>query len=250
MSLGVQNTATRIDQNWMDSNRNEKYGQPLLSRVIDYTGTPGGISNGIKLTGQISSAIGATGVAAGAGQALGVFGIVRLPSALRRAYDALMAAQESHGEDDDLTQRQTTKAVGETMGALTAVGNTINFVGAANPMLGTLTKITDFGDDVADLTVAYGDYNKAVKLEEDTTGPLKKVVTHSKHYYWLCVVKAFMSIASAFAALIMFLSGVQLLPVIAMTLFSLSTTLLSIRKDLFKDEGEHRIISFASTVTI
>jgi hypothetical protein len=56
------------------------------------------------------------------------------------------------------------------------------------------------------------------------------------------VVKATLSVAAADFALIMLLTGVQILPLVLAILLSLTTTIVAIRRDIFKNESRFQLI--------
>ena len=65
----------------------------------------------------------------------------------------------------------------------------------------------------------------------------KAVLAHTTKNKMLCIAKAVMSLVAGIFAGIMFVTGVPVLSTTAMTVLSLATALVAIRRDLHKNEG-------------
>lgn len=255
MSLAIQNTAIRIDENWLNENRNEKADQTFLTQFSEYTGRVIGALRTLQVTkgcAKLRNNIGlspspvAASLENSAGVAISALGIVRLPSATQDAVKAVAALNQDDGIP---VERKVGKAVRDTMDAISAWVYAFIFFTGNLAFLG-VARVSDLANDGADLGISAADYNKAVQCEAAASGDVKKVFTHTKNYNMLRIAKAVASLASAVFALILFLTGAQLVSVIALTLLSITTALFAIRRDLYKEEGPHPIINFDRSVIV
>lgn len=255
MVPAIQNTAIRIDDHWLNENQNEKVDQTFFTRFTEYTGKAIGalrslqvIKGSAKLRNEIGrspSSI-ATGLEGNTGVAISALGIVRLPSVTQDAVRAVVALNQDDGVSVD---RKIGKAIRDTMDAVSAwVYASIFFTG--NLAFLGVAKVSDLANDGADLTLSVADYGQAVQYETAASGDVKKAFTHTKNYNMLRIAKAIASFVSAILGVVFLLTGAQLFSVVALVALSITTALLAIRRDLYKEEGQYRVISFDRSLII
>ncbi len=246
MSSAVSQNAY-IDQKWVDSRRREE--KPFFERLSDYVGKTGGAARILQLLKGVSgiakqtapnAAVVASHLEASTGAALGSLGLVRLPGAIKEAASSIHQLSQ---EDDAPVKRKITIAFRDTMGVVTASGSCASFV-TQNPSFRNVAQFTGLAGDVSDLVIIRSDYNKASEHESVAEGEMKRVFAHTRYNKMLNICKTTVSIAAGILGLVMFLTGMKLVSAIAMIILSLSTTLLAIRADLHKEEGEFPIVSF------
>lgn len=247
MSLAIQN-GTLIDQNWLNTNRNtdeKSFGE----RYLDFSGKAVGAVRTLQVIKGVATLTPsplAADLARNSGIAIGGLGIVRLPSL---AKDAITAVTNLSKDNGATSERKMGIAIRDTMDAVTGWGNSASFV-LNIPAIRTVTQFTDLTTDVADFGLSVSDYSQAAEYEDVAVGDVKKAFTHTKNYLMLRIAKAIASIVIGVLAILMFLTGAQLLPTVAMVLLAMTTAALAIRRDIFKDEGEYRVISFDTPVRV
>ena len=248
---------TTIDRNWLEANGNEKANDSAFQRLLDYENTSNGVFRSlqavqktaklgnqiVKEAGSIPSAM-STGLATNLGIATSAMGLARLPAVTSQAIQSISAV----GDDKNTTDlsRKVKNAVRDT-GEAVAIGGYATLFVTGSPAAQTVAQIADMTSDVADFDLAISDYRKAAELETMATGDVKKAVTHSKNFHFLRIAKIVASIATVVLGAILVAKGV---PLLALMMLSLVTTLLAITKDIYKTMGQHKVITFDRNVTL
>jgi hypothetical protein len=255
MALVVQNTVTRIDQDWLDKNKNEKAGQPLYTTYSDYAAKAIGAFRSLQVVRGVCKLWNGTNIAPspvvknledGAGAAMTGLGIVRIPSATQDAIGRVVDLTKNDGVALD---RKVALLVKDGSDALTTWIYSASYLTGASTFLG-VARVADLAGDGADFGLSVDDYSKAVDCEAAASGDVKAAFTHSKNYYMLRIAKAVTSVVSAILALIFFVTGAQIVSVTALIVLSLVSALLAIRRDMYKEEGQFRVIGFDRTVIV
>lgn len=226
-------------------NTNYNPDQTIAGRFVDYTGSAIGAlraSSVIRGVSRLYNAIAAnpspvaTQIDSVAGTTMTGLGIVRLPSATRSAIEDVAKVSEAGPEHRNIAV--AFRSMMDAIVAWTSVGALVT----ANPTLRNVATLADFSQDVADLGISAADYNQAAIYEKSAVGDVKEAFAHTRKYNMLRIAKAVMSVAAAFFAVWMLMTGVTLLPLILTILLSLATTVIAIRRDLYKDEGRFKLI--------
>lgn len=247
MSLAIQK-ATLIDQNWLNANRNTD-AKSLGEQCIDYAGQAIGaqrILSVIKDAAKLTPNPLARELSDHSNVAISGLGVVSLPLVTKDAYTALIDLRSENGTS---TERKIGVAVRDAMDAVSTWGNAVSFVLQKHAILDVM-QFTELTSDMADFGLSVADYSQAEEYEAIAEGDVKKAFSHTKNYFMLRVAKAVMSVAAGILAIVMFLTGVQLLSTVAMIFLSITSAALAIRRDIFKDEGEYRIVEIDSLVRI
>lgn len=245
-----------INQNWLQENVNEKADNSAFDHLVDFTGKATGAYRTLQIS-QKTVGLGsevAKELGYGISPALNEFGhklgigasaldLPRLPSATSEAIKSLSALRK---EDDVSFFRKAIKAVRDTMDAIGAYSYASIFI-TANPALKPVAQAAVLTADFADLQMSTSDYSKASELEAIATGDAKVALNHSKKYYFLRILKAVASIATAILG---FTVLVSLMPVIALMIVFMSSTVFAIMRDLHKESGRFNVIKFDSEVTV
>jgi len=253
MTLAVQKGSILIDQNWLNANRNEKAGLSFPDRFTEYSGKAIGafrdlqvIKGVANLWDSFNPSPVASKLATSAGVATSALGLVRLPSATQ---DAVKAITNLSVDDGVSVERKSAVAVKDVTEAVASwVYSTIFITGNAS-LIG-VARFADLASDGADLGISLNDYNKAANCESVATGEAKNAFTHTKNYNMLRIAKAVTSVVSAILAVFLLLTGAQLFSVVAMTALSITSTLLAIRRDLYNDQGDYKVIKFDRPVLV
>lgn len=249
MSINIKKEVV-VDQNWLDVNRGDD--KSSIGRFLDYTGKSTGalrVIQVIKGFAQMKSLVSTTpspvadNLVRASGAAVSSLGIVRLPSVTQDAFNAVSNLSVDNGVS---SERKAGTAIKDSMDAVSAWGNSLSFV-ANIPNIRNFTQLTDLTTDVCDFGLSISDYSMAEKFEEVATGDVKNVFTRTKNYYMLRIAKAVVSVVSGILAIAMFLTGALFIPAIAMTLLSISSAFLAIRRDLYKDD---RVVNFDLPVRV
>ncbi len=212
----------------------------FFTRFVEYSGTTIGLIRDLSLVRGVCrlyhEVLGpsevAKNMASNTGTAMAAVGVVLLPGVVAEAVTSIAKL----GKDDGAsTARKTAVAVQNTFGAAHAVAGAGAFV-LGLPLRNVAT-LLDAGQDVVDLGVSVADYRKVSQLEEASAGELKESYAHTRQYNLLRIVKAVLAVTSGIFAALFILHGWQLLPLIAAIFLSIATTLVAIRRDMFKSEG-------------
>lgn len=221
--------------------------QTFLGRFVEYTGSSIGAIRSLSLMRGISrlynqtvstpsSTMETLDTTASAG--ISAIGIVLLPYRTQETYQLVSDLRNSDGTP---MQRKVELAMRSSMDTVSAWMST-GAVLTGNPTFRNISVITDFTQDVADLKIAADDYKSTSDYEVFASGEVKEALAHTRKYHLLRIAKATLSIAAALFALLMIFTGVQLLPLVLAILLSLTTTIVAIRRDIFKNEGKFRLI--------
>ncbi|MBX7067248.1 MAG: hypothetical protein K1X28_08460 [Parachlamydiales bacterium] len=232
MTVAVQNT-------------NYSENKTFLGRFVDYTGSAVGAMRECSMIRGVCrlynavvanpSPVAST-VEGVAGTTVTGLGIVRLPSATRAAIEDVAKAG-----DDTPGWRKIGVAFRSVMDAVFAWTSVGAFV-TSNPTLRNVATVADFSQDSADLAIAVADHNQLTRYEKAASGDVKEAFAHSRKYNMLRVAKAVLSVAAGVFAMWMLMTGVTILPLVLTILLSLATTMVAIRRDLYKDEGKFKLI--------
>lgn len=219
----------------------------FLGSFVDYTGTAVGQLRSWSLVRSVSrlfnalsptSSSGATAAIGVADTAISAIGVVLVPARTKDAYQSIVKIGDADGvplqRKIDLAMRDTMEAASSWMGAAAWI--------TRNPALESATSITNLTQDAADLKVAAENYRAASSFESLASGDVLEALEHTRKYHLLRIIKATLSVAAAIFALIMLLTGVQILPLVLAILLSLTTTIVAIRRDIFKNEGRFQLI--------
>lgn len=252
--------ATIIDANWLAENRNPKSTQSLIEHGLDYTGRSVGatrelqtIQKTVKVANHVLHDLGRETapvmreLSTNLGIGVSALNVARLPSATSDAIKSLSALTKT---DDVTFGRKVLKAVRDTGDAGAAYAYAAMFIKGALPVIGTVAQVVDMVGDLADTKLSWNDYCESSRLESIAKGEGKVAATHSREYYFLRVVKAVMSVANTFFAVLAIATGFQLLPVLALLISSLFNVLVAIKRDIHKESGEFKVISFDKEVRL
>lgn len=221
----------------------------FLGSFIDYTGTAVGQLRSwglIRSVSRLFNALsptpssGAAFAETSANTAISAIGAVCVPMRTKEAYQALAKIGDVDGVP---LQRKIDLATRATMEAASSWMSTAAWV-TKTPALDSATSIANLTQDVADLKIAAEDYKAASNYESLATGDVKEALEHTRKYHLLRVVKAVLSTAAAVFALMMIFTGIQVLPLALAVLLSLTTTIVAIRRDIFKNESRFQVIDF------
>lgn len=219
----------------------------FLGSFIEYTGSAVGQLRSWSLIRSISRlynefsqspSSAATAVDTTASTAISALGAVLVPMRTKDAYRAIV----SIGNQDGIPlQRKIDLATRASMEAASSWMSTGVWV-TGNPALRSATAVTDLTQDVADLKIATEDYRAASNYETLASGDVKEALEHTRKYHMLRIVKAVLSVAAALFAIMMLLTGIQILPLVLAILLTLTTTIVAIRRDIFKNESRFQLI--------
>lgn len=249
-------TATIVDQNWLNANRNKKVDDSALERTCDYLSTANGAYRGlqsvektIQIGNEFSNQLGAHSAqfVRDLGTATAAMGMCRLPSVTSQVIKSLSAIGDQKNPTD--MSRKMANAVKDTADAVLTYGYTGAFI-TKNTPLAIVANIADLTCNVTDVTLSVTDYTSAAKLESAASGQIKEAITHSKNYYLFRIIKATLSIASGILGLTMVALGAPLLPALALIILSVTTTIFAVMRDNYKYMGQFRVIDFDRAVTI
>ena len=251
----ISKKTTVIDLEWLMKNRNKKSEYSPTKRITKYLGKWKGEFQGalaLKKVAKLGAEIGKyTGFESSIatlkdfdrniGYGIGGLGILALPAVSAKAIKSLSSLRVDEKVDGVPFQRKAAKAVKAVGDTVSAYSAAIVFVFKASPVVRTVAHVAGCLADVADLQVSYANYQKAEKLKETASEPVRCTLERSKQYYYLCMVKNVTSLACAILGMTLFLSGG---PLILLIIISLASTIFSIQKDLYKSVQTHRIIDF------
>lgn len=255
MTTAVQNTSIRIDQDWVAKNQNEKAGKSFLGHFGDYTGKAIGAFRALQVIKGVSKLWNEVvpnhspvvkSLENGTGAAMAGLGIVRLPSATSDAVGRVVDLAKDNGVSID---RKVGLAIKDVTDAVTTwIFSAMFLTGKATFV--PVAQFADLAGDTADLAISAADYKKAAACEAASSGDIKEAFTHTKNYNMLRIAKAVVSVVSALLAVMSLLAGAQLISTVSLILISLTSALLAIRRDVYKDEGRFQVINFDKSVLI
>lgn len=248
-----------INQKWLQENVNDKANNSFFDHVSDYIGRSMGAFRSLQLSrrllglgSEVSSELGhapspmVRELDRNLGISLGALGLPRLPSATA---DAVKSLSELRKDDNVSFIRKAIKAVRDTMDAISAYSYSSIFI-TGNPALRNVAQVTELTSDFADLQISATDYSKASALEAVATGDAKEALAHTRKYQFLRVLKDVASIATTILGVVLLVTEVTLLPVIALIIVFMSTTIFAIMRDLHKDRGRFKVINFDREVKV
>ena len=219
----------------------------FLGGFIEYTGSAIGQLRSWSLIRSVSRlynefsqspSSAATAVDTTAGTAISALGVVLVPMRTKDAYGAIVSIGNQDGiplqRKIDLATRASMEAASSWMSAGVWV--------TGNPALRSATAVTDLTQDVVDLKVSVEDYRAASNYETLASGDVLEALEHTRKYQMFRIVKAVLSVAAALFAIMMLLTGIQILPLVLAILLTLTTTIVAIRRDIFKNEGRFQLI--------
>ncbi len=254
---------TVVNQNWIDTYKKKE----ILSGPARFAKKQGDVSGivqtlqvvkkGSELVNQIRIAAGLESfpvleqLAANVGQGLSTLSIARR---ITRLYPVVVGAQKSISaltDDSDGKDfvMKLAKAIQGVAGLISTYINSILLI-FKNLAIGNIARFADLCSVVADLKMSSHSYSKASELEATAKGDVKDALSHSKHYYLLCTIKAVISLASAILGCIALTLAASAIATIALLVISLSNIVLAIHKDLYKDEGIYPVIDFDGPVIV
>ncbi len=255
MTVTIQNENPISIANWLQKNQNEAAGQSSVRQFLEYTNETTGffrcaqiLKGVLKIRNEMgypeSSVTKELDNAAGGTMALLSLG--RLPAATEGAYKAVSHFTQDNGMT---TGRKIGLLFKDAGDAISAWANATMFF-TGNLALKEVSRVSSLSSETADLTLSAVDYRQASTLEASATGEVKKVFTHTKNYYWLRIAKAVVSVTLALLAAAFVYMGITLLSALAISALSLAAVFLAIRRDLYKEEGEYKVISFNRSIQI
>jgi hypothetical protein len=244
----------RIDQAWIDQNKvsEEDLNRSLVSRLYDYTATAIGALRSLQVAKGVATLYNelaetpspvATQLRSSTGAAISGLGLARLPSATLDAANSLSdVAQDGTLRKAAIAIKDSMDAVGTWIYSAILLTGKSTFIGVA--------KLSDLVVDAVDWGISTSDLSSSKECAKVATGEVKKAFDHTTNYQMLRVAKATLSVASALLAGGLFLIGAPVLSTMAMTALSLTTALVAIRRDLYKDEGLYPVIKFDRPLTV
>lgn len=255
MTTAVQNSSIRVDQEWVAKNQNEKTGKSFLGHFGDYAGKAYGAFRVLQVVKGVSklwnevvpnSSPVVKNLENGAGAAMSGLGIVRLPSVTSDAIGKVADLAKDTGVSVD---RKVGLAIKDVTDAITTWIFSAMFLTGKAAFV-PVAQFADLAGDTADLAISAADYKKAAACEAAASGDIKDAFTHAKNYNMLRIAKAVVSVVSALLAVMSLLAGAQLVSTVSLILISLTSALLAIRRDIYKDEGRFNLISFDKSVIV
>ncbi len=250
-----------IDNNWLESNRNAKSDQPLATHAMEYSGKPIGslrilqaVQKTTKLAVQtLQGAVGRSWVKLEAfsknvGTGIAALNIPRLPHVTYETVRSIAALREHDGKSGGLWRR-VVKAAMQTFGAVAAYGYFAAFA-TGNPVAMVAAQAADLTSDIASLHLSADDYNRSTELEAVAQGDVKEVLTHSRKYHYLSVIKDVIGIVTAVAGIAIMAVGYPFIPAVILTIVAVVGVIIAVIKDLHKEMGRYKVVEFEQAVQL
>lgn len=244
-----------INDAWLKENVNTKVDHTFGQRLVGYLGTGEGVFREVqvlrefcRIGSNIPSSISpiAENILEHANNTLAVLSIASLYSTPKDFLKGVDRLQDG--------RIQLLRKVGVLFKDI--VGNFTPWLNAGMFLSGSfafknVVWFTNVASHCSELTFAISDYYKAKQLESQATKEeFKAALIHSKNFYWYKTAKMVFSVTSTLLGSLVIYTGVTVSLSVGLSALSLVTIFLSIRTDLYKEEGRYQVIKFDKQITL
>ena len=239
---------------------NSRYQDSALNQVAAFTDGAGGALKTMQVVQKTARLVNEVRKEAGfqyaptlstldskLGTAVSCLNLPRIPGACKSAISSLSALSTASATVTE-ANKKTLTAVKDSLDLVSTIGNAAALI-TVNPVIKTVTTLTDFAKDVTDLGLVSQDVYLVTEMQkkvENGTDEMKTAIDDTRNTLLLNLAKTVMSVTSGILGLFMLACGAPLLPSIALIVISLSSTVFGMASNFYETTRPYQKVNLYS----